>query len=115
MSVDYKKYSASELTEEIIDQLIANKESFQVVAVTNISSVVNTIEGRIERKGLKCRVFSEFRKAVLTAAVIPTPVTVVGGWAAGIGIGLHNLVTWNPDFEIGKNKVMGTVTVSYKK
>ena len=115
MTVDFKKITATELTTSLIDQLISMRESFQVVAVTNIDSVVTSVEGRIERYDLKCRVFSEYRKAAFTAALIPTPATVLGGWGALIGIGLHNLATWNPDYEIGKNKLAGTVTVAYKK
>ena len=43
-----------------------------------------------------------------------SPAAVVGLGAA-VGIGLHNLVTFNPDYEIGKNKLAGTVTVKYMK
>ena len=115
MTVDIKKITAAELDVKTIDALIDARDSFQVVAVTNISAVVTALEGRIEKKDLSCRVYTEFRSAALTAAVIPTPVTVLGGWAAGVAIGAHNLATWNPDYEIAKNKAMSNVTVTYKK
>lgn len=37
------------------------------------------------------------------------------GIGSALAIGVHNLATFNPDYEIGKNKVAGTVTVLYKK
>lgn len=37
------------------------------------------------------------------------------GVGAAIGIAAHNLATYDPDYEIGKNKVADTVTVKYMK
>ena len=39
----------------------------------------------------------------------------LGGYAAGIAIGLHNLATWDPDYEIAKNIPAGTLLINYKK
>jgi len=39
----------------------------------------------------------------------------VVGLLSGIGISLHNVATFNPDYEIGKNKINGSITVTYKK
>lgn len=59
---------------------------------------------------MKCRVYSENRAAVAGAAVF----TGVG--LAGIAaIAAHNLATYDPDYEIGKNKLSNTVSVSCKK
>jgi len=35
--------------------------------------------------------------------------------ATALGVGVHNIVTYNPDYEIAKNKLKGVVTVTYKK
>lgn len=112
MSIDIMKFTADELTSEKLDNLISLNKSFQVVSVSDISSVVSKIEARIEKRNLKCRVFTEYRSASLGA--IFTPVGILGIVPA-LGIAAHNLVTFNPDYEIGKNKMACTVTVKYVK
>jgi hypothetical protein len=84
-----------------------------VVAVVDVGLVVNEIEGRIEKSGLTCRVYTEYRGAAVAGSFWGP--TALLGVAAGIGIAAHKLATLNPDYEIGKNKLAGTVTVMYKK
>jgi hypothetical protein len=95
--------------------LVKNKKSFKVVAVKDIGYMVNKLEGAIEKQDLSCRVYSEYRSAAMAAVAIPTPVTVAGGLAAMIGTAAHNMATFNPDYEIGKNKVKNTVSVIYQR
>lgn len=113
MALDIEKITSSELKTSRIDQLISNRESFQIVGVASMSTVVSEIEGRIEKSGLKCRVYTEYRGAAIAGSMWNP--TAVLGVAAAIGMAAHNLATLNPDYEIGKNKVAGTVTVTYKK
>ena len=94
MSIDIQKFTADELTLEKLDTLAMRHESFQVVAVSNISAVVEKIEGRLEKQDLKCRVYSEYRSAAMAATFSPAAVVGLG---AAVGIGLHNLATFNPD------------------
>ncbi|MDW6046617.1 hypothetical protein RNO55_23800, partial [Escherichia coli] len=35
--------------------------------------------------------------------------------ASAVAIGVHNLSTWNPDYEIGKNYIKRRLSVKYKK
>ena len=112
MSIDIQKVTSDEMTFEKLETLIMRRESFQVVAVSNLGAVVEKIEGRIEKQNLKCRVYSEYRSTAMAATFSPAAVVGLG---AAVGIGLHNLVTFNPDYEIGKNKLAGTVTVKYMK
>lgn len=112
MSLDIQKFTADEITLEKLITLIDARKSFQVVAVSNISAVVEKIEGRVEKAGLRCRVFTEYRAASMAATFSPAAMVGLG---AVVGIGLHNLATFNPDYEIGKNKLAGTVTVKYMK
>ena len=108
--VDHGEVNASELTNELLDFLLTNSASFVVRAVPDLSVVVQRVENRIEELGMKCRVYSEHRAAVAGAAVF----TGVG--LAGIAaIAAHNLATYDPDYEIGKNKLSNTVSVSCKK
>ncbi len=105
--IDIAKYISDDITTEKLAELIAQKASFQIVAVKSISSVVNKLEGIIEQKGLRCRVYTEYRSASLASMAIPTGVTQLAGFASAIGIAAHNLATLNPDYEIGKNKPAG--------
>ncbi|VVD62022.1 hypothetical protein PEP31012_00151 [Pandoraea eparura] len=112
MSVDIQKFAADELGGERLNQLIGARASFQVVGVADIGKVVEVIEGRIEKSDLECRVYTEYRSASLATIFSPAAIFGVG---AAIGIAAHNLATYDPDYEIGKNKVTGTVTVKYMK
>ncbi|MFC4260365.1 hypothetical protein ACFOZ5_15205 [Marinobacter lacisalsi] len=113
--IDIYKFTSDELTESKVSDLVSNKKSFQVVAVKDISFTVNKIEGAIEKTGLRCRVYTEYRSAAIAGMAVPTGVTQVTGLFSAIGMAAHNLATLNPDYEIGKNKMKGTVTVIYKK
>lgn len=109
------KLTVDELTMAKLDTLIVSKKSFRVVAVKNISYVVNMIEGAIEKRSLSCRVYSEMRATAMAGMVIPTPFTVIGGLAAAAGTAIHNIATYNPDYEIGKNYIKNTVNVIYQR
>ncbi|TVT30224.1 hypothetical protein [Marinobacter vinifirmus] len=113
--IDVQKFTSDELTESKLTELVSNKKSFQVVAVKDISYTVNKIEGAIEKKGLRCRVYTEYRSAAMAGMVVPTGVTQVAGLFSAIGMAAHNLATLNPDYEIAKNQIKSTVTVAYKK
>lgn len=113
--IDIKKFTADELTKEKISELVEAKGSFQVVAVRDISFVVNRLEGVIEKQGMSCRVYTEYRSAAMGGMAIPTGVTQVTGLLTAIGVGIHNLATYNPDYEIAKNKFNSTVTVIYQR
>jgi hypothetical protein len=113
--IDIENYTSEEITVEKLNSLVKNKKSFKVVAVKDIGFMVNKIEGAIEKIDLSCRVYSEYRSIAMGAAAIPTPVTLIGGLAAMVGTAAHNLATFNPDYEIGKNKAKGTITVIYKR
>ncbi|AWH87901.1 hypothetical protein [Limnobaculum parvum] len=113
--MDILKYTSDDLGDDELAYLIKHRKSFQVVGVRNITSVVNKLESTIESLGYRCRVYSEYRAALMAGALIPVPVALFAGWGAAIGAAVHNLSTFNPDFEIAKNKLQGTVTVKYKK
>lgn len=111
----FKKVLANDLTESALKELIANKKSFQVIDVDDISLGVKRIEREIERQQMSCRVYTEYRTAGIAGIVVPTGLTQVLGIATAIGVGIHNVVTYNPDYEIGKNKLGSHISVLYKK
>ena len=59
-----------------------------------------------QQKKLTCRVYTEYRSTAVAALL---------GAVSAAAIGVHNLATWNPDYEIGKNYVKRTLSVRYKK
>lgn len=113
--LDIPSFASDELSPEALRGLIAGKKSFQISTVKDMSLVVAKVESEIEKQDLRCRVYTEYRTAAVAGIAVPTGITQVAGVATAIGIGIHNLVTFNPDYEIGKNPVASTITVQYKK
>ena len=107
---------SDELREEgKLSRLIRTHDSFQVVDIKSMSAVVKTIEKEIEKQGMKVRVYSEYRAAAIAGGLIPTGITQAIAIGTAATTAVHNLATFNPDYEIAKNKPMSRVTVTYKK
>lgn len=115
MSIDLAIFKSDELTPEKLTELIIEGKSFKVRNIKNMTMVIQQVEQAIEKLGLKCRVYTEYRSSAMAGALIPTGFTQAIGLVSAVGIGLHNLVTYNPDYEIGKNKIDGSITVTNKK
>jgi hypothetical protein len=95
--------------------LIENKESFEVLGLTGkMISTVKSIENQIETAGLKCRIYTYGRIAAAGGSVFGG-ITGVAGLASAAGIAAHNLLTYNPDYEISKHHVDNKIIVTYKK
>lgn len=105
------KITESELTSATVKNLLIGKKSFQICGVTDLSKCAVLIEGEIENLNLSCRIYTEYRTAALAGEVFLGGV----GLIAAAAIAAHNLATFNPDYEIGKNKINSTVSVIYKK
>ena len=95
------------ITAEEIDErakkLIKSRASFMVVNAKATNTIAAKIESMIENNGLRVRVYTKHRAV---GAFVP-PVAV--------GIGLHNLLTLNPDYEVAKDFINDQVEVTYKK
>ncbi|OUI78054.1 hypothetical protein HK18_10945 [Commensalibacter intestini] len=104
-----------EISEELILDLVNNKINFRVFNITDITATVDFLEKTIESQKFSVRVYTENRSAVLAGGLIPTGFTQLAALGAGIGFALHNLATYNPDFEIGKSIGHDRITVTYKK
>lgn len=107
--VDIRRFPADELTIEELDTLVMLRESFRVVAVSNIRTVIEKIEDRIEKAGLKCHVISGYRSESMNAVAFG-PVGIVGLGAA-VGIGIHNLLPSILSTRLGKSKPAGVERV----
>lgn len=116
-----KQFDGAVLTNkevEEIEELISNRKSFLIFNIRSshlFDSLISKIEKSIENKNMKCRVYKENRSVAMAAVVIPTGITQVLGFASAIGIGLHNLATYNPDYEIAKSLDATQLSIVYKK
>lgn len=101
-----------ELESGILDNLIKERKSFEVVGVKSMSYAVGQVEHAIESNGLKCRVYTAKRAASLA---LLNPITFSLGVASAIGIGIHNAATYNPDYEIKKHPIDNRLEVVCKR
>jgi len=93
-------------------QLIEDKADFEVYGLKGkMSEAVDFLEKAIEGKQLTCRIYTIGRSASVAAAIISAPLAV----ASAVAIGAHNLATYDPDYEIGKQVVNNKLEVAYKK
>lgn len=101
---------------ENLKRAILDHESFFVSDTYGIQSVaVKWLENEIENNGMKCRIYSGYRKGILAGAFIPTGLTQVTALIGGVAMAAHNLITLNPDYEICKEVVGDGIEVTYRK
>ena len=103
------------LTDGELARLIMNRKSFSIKEIDSMDVVVSRVEKEIEGQGMRCRIYTSRRSALLAAGLIPTGVTQAVAATAAIGIGVHRLFTWNPDWEISKGTIYSSMAVIYKK
>ncbi|OBW95187.1 hypothetical protein QV02_05990 [Gallibacterium anatis] len=96
-----------------LQRLIEYRMNFSI-NTDDLSREATRVEAVIEQNGFTCRVYTENR-AVSMGATLLSGIGGVIGAAAAIGIAAHNLATYNPDFEIGKNLIDKKINVTYKK
>ncbi|MEH8137617.1 hypothetical protein [Gallibacterium anatis] len=101
------------LDNRTLNELIINKVDFSV-KTENFIRDVDLIEYLIEINGFTCRVYTENRVAGIGAAIFSGIGTLIGT-ATAVGIAIHNIATYNPDFEIGRDFINSRINVSYKK
>ena len=104
MSVKYQYISFRDLNQVRCDELIRNRISFEVVDVPVFyqHKAVALVEKRIEVWGMTCRVYRKGR-------------WVIGTHPLGMAsIAVHNLATFNPDYEIRKELKSGIVVTCKK-
>ena len=92
-------------------KLISENRSFIIYGAKDTSNVASKVESMVENAGYKCRVYTANRTAVAGGASLLTGY----GLAALAGIAIHNLATWDPDYEICKHPVDDTVEVNWKR
>lgn len=113
--MDISVYSVKEMSDKELFELLDQKKSFTLTDVEHQKKTVLKLESEIENRGMKCRVYTKGRSATVAAAAIPVSPTVIGGWASALAIGVHNLTTYDPDYEIAKNPIKNSLDINYKK
>ncbi len=94
-----------------LNELLDSKSSFNIIGLGGeLLEVSQLLEKEIEKKGMRCRIYTRNRAATATALAWTGP-----GLAALAGIAAHNLATYNPDYEIGRAVVDQKIYVTYKK
>ncbi|WP_271410523.1 hypothetical protein [Pseudomonas sp. Q1-7] len=109
-------YTLEEISNSQLLDKIKKRESFVIQRVDpmRFSSAIDLIEKTIDGQGLKFRTYTIGRVATAGATIFGG-VTGALGLLSGIAIAAHNIVTWNPDYEIGKSIFNASIYVTYKK
>jgi hypothetical protein len=111
------------INEAQISDLIKRRSTFEINGLRgNFTAGIKLVESTIENQGMKCRVKSDVKSAVVQGGVFGAALSVLSapataavatlGVLAGVG---HSLVTYNPDYEIVKDYVNKRLKVIYKK
>lgn len=94
-----------------ISSLIAGREAFVITGLSgSMLDASNFVENEIERQGMTCRVYTRNR-AYAAGAMAWTG----GGLLSLAGIAIHNIATFNPDYEVGRAITENCLYVTYKK
>lgn len=102
--------SASNVSRKLINDLIAQNMSFDIVGVENISQMAKLVESVIEERNLRCRVYTAGRIAAAGGTFFGG-VTGALGIASAVGIAAHNLITFDPHYEISKHLIDNKIKV----
>ena len=95
----------------LLSSKLKSKSSFQITGLSGkILETVKWIETAIEEQSLSCRVYTSGRKASLASGILAAPLTV---WSA-LFMATHNVLTYNPDYEIVKDYINKKIVVNYK-
>lgn len=104
------EYTLMEVQSQL-SNLIAQKCSFVITGLSgDMFDTSKLVESAVENQGLRCRVYTRNRVAAAGASIL-----VGAGAVSFAGIAAHNLLTFNPDYEIGRDIVNNKVYVDYKK
>lgn len=116
--MDVNIYKVNAIKNEEVKAKVKSHESFIIdcgdTDQHTFLATVETIEKIIEDSGLKCRIYTVGRIATLGAAAWTGVGSVIAA-GAGLAIAAHNIATWSPDYEIGKNIITKHIYVNYKK
>ncbi|MEE6028748.1 hypothetical protein [Avibacterium paragallinarum] len=99
-----------EISNEKIKALVKCKLNFSI-QTDDISREALRVERIIEENNFSCRVYTENRLASVGLSLLLPNIV---GIATLAGIAAHNLLTLNPDYEIGKNILDSQINITYQ-
>lgn len=111
------------LNESKIEELLKKRASFEIVGLRGqFKAGIKMVETKIESLGMKCRVKSDLKSAVMQGGaagaligLVSAPATLtVAAVTVVAGVG-HTLATYDPDYEVLKDLVNKRLRVLYKK
>ncbi|WP_208107244.1 hypothetical protein [Mesocricetibacter intestinalis] len=108
-----KTFNSKDINNGFIRELINHHINFSIKS-SDISREALRVERIMEDAGYKCRIYTENRATAMGASFFGG-ITGAIGVVSAIGIAAHNLATYNPDFEIGKNHFNNQINITYKK
>ena len=109
------KITYEEIDSQKTKDLVKQHKSFEIVGLSGrLSSAVSKIENIIETQDLSCRIYTYGRVASAGASFFGG-ITGVAGVLSTIGMAVHNVATYDPDYEIAKHLVDNKLSVDYKK
>ncbi|WP_133543557.1 hypothetical protein [Mesocricetibacter intestinalis] len=94
-------------------KLINERRSFEIcnIAVADMLAVSQDLENYMESQYLKCRIYTKNRIVTgLSGFLNPA-----WGILSLVSIAAHNLVTYDPDYEIGRDIANNRIEVIWKK
>ncbi len=107
-----------ELDSPNIKDMIKEHKSFEIRGFSGVSGgmdkAVSKIENIIECQGLSCRIYTYGRVAAVGATFVGG-ITGLAGLASAVSMAAHNIVTYDPDYEIAKHLIDNKLSVQYKK
>ena len=112
--MDYKAYDIDEVSDDKINTMIQNGESFFLKNCERkfMQEIARKIESIVETNGIKCSILTKGRVIAAGASAIVNPLVAI---AAAYGILGHRLVTSNAEYVIKKNFLTRTVEVTYRE
>jgi hypothetical protein len=98
-----------------VKELIGNRESFEIIGLSGqMGDAVQKIETIIESQGLSCRIYT-YGRVASAGATLFGGITGFVGLTSVVGMAVHNLATYNPDYELAKHLVDNKLSVKYQK
>jgi hypothetical protein len=98
-----------------LTQAINSKEPFEVVGLGGqFLEAVRIVEKKIELTGMTCRIYTVGRIG-LAVGSLAGGFTGIFGLTSATSIAIHNLLTFDPDYEIQKYPTHNRFVVQYKK
>lgn len=108
------KYENFMSQKKIINTFIQTKQSFILTNVKKFAPLVEKIEELVENNNMTCRIYLKNRFWYFLAAAVFPPLGKTVGSMGITFILMHDLITFNPNYEIAKDYINDKLIVTYQ-